>query len=536
MMEAQVNVNDPSEVFRMVGDRVAQEEKEFKQQQQPEERPAEITSKEILKALNSNEDGDASLFVRSHKGKFCFDHSGNRWYSNTEHYWKEDVVEDVIKGMDTVINLYGEEAARQQWLRLKAEKDGDTNAGKQYAAKVGELFKRIHTLQGRRRKDDVLYLAACGTGSLGIVGNEWDLDPWLLGCLNGVLDLRSGVLRHGDANDFIKTVAPVEWKGIEEPCPTWERTLLEIADQDEEVVAFQQRYFGYCLTGKTNIHVYVILWGAGRNGKGTTLETLAFTLGSYAGQVEGEFILKQRFNRQSGGPTSDIMSLRGKRLVWASEIDDRRRLNAGRVKWLSGGDTLTGREMYGRRQVSFQPSHKIMLLTNHRPHVDPSDYALWKRIHLIPFKLAFIEGETKEPHERAADPDLPDKLRAEASGILAWLVRGCLAWQQEGLKPPACIVDATEEYRKDEDLIQHFIDEKCEVGDGLEVKASKIQKGFAEWCGTNGVKGISGIEFGKQMKQRFLWEHRRGGNFYIGVSYSPPAEEVKEEEEEVTNP
>jgi putative DNA primase/helicase len=475
-----------------------------------------LLSKAILKALNSNEDGDASLFVELHRGRFLFDHAAGQWYEWAGHFWKEDELNQAMAGLESVIDLYTQEAKRQSWERLKCEKAGQTDKARKYAATGEALVKRIRALQSKARKTDVLFLAAVGASSLGITGQEWDRDPWLLCCLNGVIDLRTGEHRQGRPEDFLKTVAPTEWKGTNEPAPTWERFLVEIFSGDEELVDYVQRLSGYSVTGRTVEHFLPIMVGKGRNGKGTIFETLAYVLGDYTGQIEAELILKQKFVKPSGGPTSDIMTLRGKRLVWASETDQGRKLNAGKLKWLTGGDTLTGREMYGRRQVNFRPTHKLFLLTNHKPHANSDDYALWKRLHLIPFALSFVT-DPKEQSERKADPTLPDKLRAEGSGILAWLVRGCLEWQKEGLKPPETVKVATEAYREEEDLIKLFIDERCKTGKGLEIKSGDLHRAYKTWCGENEIHPMTVTAFGIQIKQRFD-SYKTNVVFYVGIS------------------
>jgi putative DNA primase/helicase len=262
-------------------------------------------------------------------------------------------------------------------------------------------------------------------------------------------------------------------------------------------------------------HIFPIFHGAGRNGKGTLLEVMAHVLGPYAGPTEAELILKQKMTRQSGGPTSDIIYLRGRRLIWISETDEGRRLNAGKVKWLSGGDTLTGRGNYDKRQISFRPSHKLILLTNHRPHADASDYALFQRLHLIPFNLSFVD-EPQKKNERKSDKNLLEKLKAEASGILAWLVRGCLAWQKEGLNPPEAVRTATKTYQEEEDLIGQFISEKCTLGPCLQVQAGTLYAAYQEWSAENGLKPIFSVKFGREMRNRFD-SYKDRNTFYTGV-------------------
>lgn len=271
------------------------------------------------------------------------------------------------------------------------------------------------------------------------------------------------------------------------------------------------------LSGTAVEHILGILWGKGRNGKGTLLEILAFVLGPLAGPILAEMLLEQTRKESASAPRSDIMGLRGRRLAWASETDEERRLNAGKVKWLCGGDTLVGRAPYGRREISFRPTHTLFLLTNHKPQVDPTDNALWSRIHLIAFTLAFVD-KPKEAHERLRDPYLLEKLKGEASGILAWLVRGCLEWQRQGLNPPAEVRGATEEYRDHEDVLAAFIADCCTVSPNARVKAGKLRESFESWCKEMGMTPIDGKKFGQRIRERFDATPRtKHGFYYIGI-------------------
>jgi putative DNA primase/helicase len=149
--------------------------------------------------------------------------------------------------------------------------------------------------------------------------------------------------------------------------------------------------------------------------------------------------------------------------------------------------------------------------------VPAGDFALWQRIHLIPFTISFVDNP-KKPNERKADPDLPQKLRAEASGILAWLVRGCLDWQRIGLNPPEAVLAATRDYQAEEDILGHFIDDRCILGDSIEVKSSALYKAYVAWCDENGHKPISGTRFGKEIKTMFdSYKSGAGYIHYIGI-------------------
>jgi len=469
----------------------------------------------ILECLNSNEDGDARLFIELHKNRFCFDHSIERWFKWRGHYWKEDLVGEVYSGFDAIIAQYAKETTRQCDLRIAAAK---INQGKDEPGKVEKkLLDRIRDLQTLYRKKNVLILASRGTHALGITGNEWDRNPWLLGCSNGVIDLKTGELRRGDATDFIKTVSPTEWKGLNEPASVWERFLMDILAEDREKVEYLQRVFGYAITGLTTEHFIPILWGShGRNGKGTLLETIKSVLGLFAGPIPAEMLLNDGRVRSSAGPSPDIMLLRGRRIAWASETEEGRRLAVEKVKLLTGADTLTGRAPHAKYIIEFRPSHTLFLLTNHKPGIPANDYAMWDRVHLVSFALSFVD-EPEKLFERKRDPLLPEKLKQEASGILAWLVRGCLEWQRIGLNPPDSVKQATAQYREDEDILGLFVSE-CTAPDSSEnVRAIKFYGAYKKWCEMFGHKHLGGKKFGERISELFPKESDAKGKYYKGI-------------------
>ena len=487
---------------------------------EPEENMAGQTafsSDRILEALKRNEDGDAELFVELNRGRLVYDAASGRWYVFQEHYWKIDALNEAMRAIDEVVEVYVLEAKRQGWQRLQAQKDGKNDETEKIKSIVEDLHKRIKDLLTVRRKKNVLELARTGADSLAIRGGEWDRDPWLLGCQNGVIDLKTGELRPGRPDDYIKTIAPVEYLGLDTPAPTWERFITEISGQNAGLPEYFQRLFGYGITGLTNWHVCPIFEGPdGRNGKGTLLETVKYTLGDLAYKTRAEILLESRSTPGRGSADADTLAFRGKRIIWASETNPGRTVNASRIKELVGGDTLNARAVYGRDPVEFHPSHLLILLTNSRPKAPADDAALWERIHLVPFHVRFVDAP-QGPNERKADHDLSIKLQAEASGILSWMIRGCLEWQREGLNPPECLRAATAEYREDEDVLKHFIDERCLLRPDLVVRAKPFYENYQQWAGEMGHTPLSSVNFGKQMKKRFKYDEDRKGVFYQGV-------------------
>jgi putative DNA primase/helicase len=443
-----------------------------------------------------------------------YDHAAGVWYKWNGHYWIEDFLNEVMAGVEEVISVFGLEAQRQAWQRLQAEKSGNQDRAKKHERNETELYKRVRALQTLTRKKNVLELARIGKDGLGTSGEEWDRDPWLLGCLNGVIELKTGTFRPGKPEDFIKTVAPVEWKGPYEPAPTWERFLSEVFEI-RGMVLFLQRLLGYGLIGESFLHLLIIFWGRGRNGKTTFFELIKFVLGRLAHKTKAETLLEQRYQRGSGAPDADTLELRGKRIVWATETKTGDAWNPGKLKELVGGDTQNARAPFGKRPVEFKPSYLLFVSTNDKPSAPASDYAFWERLILIPFMVSFV-ADPKLPNERKADPHLLDTLKAEASGVLAWLVRGCLDFQKEGLNPPEAVRAATEQYRNEEDLIGQFIEEKCALGPTLQVKAGELFLAYKIWAETMGLKATNGKKFGNEIKTRFD-QHKTNYVFYLGL-------------------
>ncbi len=479
----------------------------------PDNHPAERGITELLlQAVHDGEVGAARVYRELTQDAFTYDHAAARWYQWAGHYWAEDIRAESLAAVDLVVDAFTVEAKRQAWNAIKAAKAGDVAAQKKHEKAVSEINRVISALQNLQKRKNVLELSAVGNG---LTGQEWDRLPYSLACTNGVVDLRTGQHRPGKPDDYLKTHCPTEWRGLEEACPTWERFLLEVFAADQKLIDFVQRLFGYGISGTAELHILPILWGGGRNGKGTLLEALKHALGDYAFKAESELLLEQKFAKASGAPNSGVLSLRGKRLVWVSETDEGKRLNTSRVKELVGGDTLNARGLYSRHHVEFRPSHLLIMMTNNKPQAPANDYALWQRIHLIPFTQAFVANPTGQ-NEHKADPQLPEKLKAEASGILAWLVRGCLEYQRQGLNPPSVVRDSTEAYRQDEDLIGHFLKDRCIIGQGYEVQAGHLYSEYQSWCLENGHRPMGGTKFGREISRRYD-SYQRRHTFYVGV-------------------
>jgi len=511
-------VSDPEEIRRRVEERVQAERDEA-----PSGDAGGGDGEEsgfVRRCLAANELGDGWLFKRIHKGRFLFNKAMDEWMHWTGHHWEVDVMDEVLDAVEAVVAEYLKE--RELVIGEIRALDDDHPRRKRLISMASDLEKRVKALRSTRRRGNCVSIAHTSGHAAGDVmairGDEIDKKPWLLACPNGVVELKTGALRDGRSDDFLLKAARAPWQGIDAPRPLWEQTLLDIFEEDDQLVAFLQRLFGSALVGASIENKIAVLTGQGRNGKSMIVETLCHVLGDMAGPIRSEMLLDQSRNLNSAGPTPDIMSLRGLRFAFASETDEGCRVSPSRVKWMTGNDSLTGRNPHDKYEVSFKPTHTLFLLTNHKPHAPAEDFAFWQRMLLIPFNISYVDYEPERENERRADQALAEKLKAEASGILAWLVKGCLLWQKQGLDPPIKVKRATAEYQKDEDNVAAFIDVCCFVGEHASCGATPLYEKFEQWW----KKYVSNFpmkqkKFGNVMRKRFHSEKVGGVYRYYGI-------------------
>jgi putative DNA primase/helicase len=322
---------------------------------------------------------------------------------------------------------------------------------------------------------------------LAVGMEELDRDPWLINCQNGTLDLRTGRLKDHDPADRITKIVPQDY-APGTPCPRFERFLKE-ALVDASLIKFVKRYSGYTLTGITRERLLAILYGFGKNGKTTLVELLHEVLGDYARNTDVETLLIKKYQ----GVGNDVAALKGARFVSAAEVEKGRRLAESKVKQLTGRDTVTARFLFGEN-FDFKPEFKLWLSTNNKPVIQGTDDAIWDRIRLIPFTQRFEGGR--------ADPKLPDKLREEMPGVFAWMVGGCLEWQEHGLEEPKTVADATKQYREEMDTLAAFFEDRCVIREALLTPASRLYKQYQMWCDDAGEHAETQKMFGMRLSER----------------------------------
>jgi putative DNA primase/helicase len=485
----------------------------------------------VVQCAKANDIGNGLLFAQLHRNKFTFNHQAAEWMVWRGSHWDFDITKEAAIAVARVVDCYLSTRMELYKLKQQAEDDGDKEGASRLNRQCKVLADQADYLRSIGGINNCLKAACMIDDPIAIRGDELDQEPWLLPVANGVLDLRTGKLRKGVPGEFLHRASGVEWRGMDAEAAAWDKFMLEIMADDEEMVAYLHRIFGYAITGLTNEHTFLVMEGEGRNGKGLLVETIGEILDDLAGPIPAEMLLAQKQARSSQGPSADIMELRGRRIAFASEPDDGTRFSAGKVKWYSGGDTLTGRYPHDKRMVRFKPTHQLVLLTNVRPHAPANDFAFWDRMHLVEFTRRFVNSPSAD-NELQRDPFLKEKLQKEYPGILARLVRGCLDYQQQGLNPPRKVLDATSEYRKDEDVMADFF-EDCLISDGVikdsYVLSATLYPVFERWWIKNvSAKNVPKMKgMGDRMRKQGFPSERipREGNVkgYYGIRINPRA-------------
>jgi P4 family phage/plasmid primase-like protien len=451
--------------------------------------------------------GNAQRVVVRHGGdmRFCFDWKqflvwdGARWRP-------DDVGEAVRRVKETQRSLY--RLTAEQLAALAGDGDGDDedDERKAKAAKLARLLKHALVWEDERAIRRSLELVKSEPG-IPIRPADMDRDPWLLNVANGTIDLRTAQLRPHRREDMLTKIAAVAYDPAA-TCPLWDRCLETWMDGNPDLVDYLRRVVGYSLTADVSEQALFFLHGGGANGKSTFLGIVREMMGDYGCQAVSELLL----SKNTEAHPTERADLFGKRFVATIESEEGKRMAEALMKQLTGGDAIRARRM---RQDFFEiaPTWKIFLAANHKPAIRGTDFAVWRRIRLIPFAVTIRDADK--------DKDLQTKLRGEIPGILAWAVRGCREWQLHGLADPEEVVQATAAYRREQDVLAGFISDCCVILPEARIKASLLLQAYQTWSGD---KNISRQTFQNRLNERGFRSQRGTGGHYFYHGIGLPAD------------
>ena len=392
-----------------------------------------------------------------------------RWYVFDGRRWAADDTGIVMrKAIVTVRRIYNEAGATA---------DGESREQLAKHAVASERWQRLEAM---------IKIAQAHEG-IPVLLDDLDADPWLLNVANGTVDLRDGRLRPHRKEDLLTRLIDVEFDPTA-TAPVWDAFLQKVLG-GQDLIAFLQRAVGYALVGVTNERVMFFLHGMGRNGKSTFITAVERVVGDYAVRTPVGTLI----GRHEGTIPNDIARLKGARFVAAVESEEGKRLAEAHVKQLTGGDRITARFMRAE-WFDFTPEFTLFVATNHLPTIEGNDRAIWDRVRLIPFSTRIADDEV--------DDELANRLQAELPGILAWALRGCDAWRQQGLGHLSQVDDAVDSYRTDMDVIGQFLEDECDVGPAFEAAGQDLYRVYRLWCDGAGERPKPNKAFGTALRAR----------------------------------
>ena len=364
----------------------------------------------------------------------------------------------------------------------------DPAEAERIAARIGSLVQWQQRSESCSALRDGLKVAR-GLPGLSVSRAQLDAHPWLLSVANGTIDLKSGELRDHDPSDLITRLVPVSYDPAA-TCPTWDRFVAESMCGDAEMVSFLQRVAGYSITGDVSAEAWFLHVGDGANGKSTFFEILSSLLGDMACAVPVGVLTGSPSESEDPKSMSARAKLAGRRLAVANESSQMATLDDATSKMLASNAKIPAKFM-GRDIFEYTPSHKLHLTTNHPPRVRGSEYGVWRRIYPVKWDNVVTNPDVK----------LQIKLRGELTGILAWCVRGALAYQAQGLAPPPPVLRARDAMREASDTIGLFLSECYDIyparreaaakdmrRQGIAVTVADLRQAYQAWCAKEGEK------------------------------------------------
>jgi putative DNA primase/helicase len=417
-------------------------------------------------SLGPVDDNIADVFADEHHSDLRYVAAWGKWYEWTGKLWRED---GTLRSFDLV--------------RRSCKAQGIERAG------MAKMVAAVHTLARADRK-------------IAATVDQWDSDPMLLNTPDGIVDLTTGTVRKSDPSAYCTKTTTVGPRG---DCPLFLKFLTEIMDGDKALIAYLQRAFGYCLTGDASEQALFFNYGGGANGKTVLMSTVSGILGDYCMATPIETFTESKSDRH---PT-ELARLRGARLVTATETEAGRHWAESRIKELTGGERIAARFMH-QNFFEYQPAFKPWLDGNHMPRLRSVGLAMRRRVNLIPFAVTIPEKQR--------DPNLAKKLRTEWSGILQWMVNGCLNWRRDGLAPPEAVTKATDAYFAGEDSCANWIADCCDAIPGFVTPSTVLFASWKAWAEKAGQTVGNSRQFREEVERLgAIHKHGRKGNYFTGL-------------------
>jgi putative DNA primase/helicase len=436
--------------------------------------------------------------------KVRFDHSTGLWHIWNKVRWAPDRTTEVFELIrERLVNI---------WLP-----DHNINPSP-------DSMKVYSSLLDAGKKMSVLKMLASMPG-IAMSGEEWDQDPELMGFRNGVLNLRTLVLDTNPSPDLlISRSTGVDWDPNADVAP-FLKFVDDIMSNDPDMTEYLLRVLGYSMLGTNREQKFWMWVGTGQNGKGVLARVAASALGDYAATPPDTLYMRTKYGTASSDkPRPELLKLQGARFTYMSEPQGGQ-FNEEMLKAHSGNDFIEARTLYAKTFKTFQPTHKIVFLTNNPPRTEDVGPSMQRRVRLI-----WFEQDYRDPARD--DKGLEERLKEPANlqGALLLMAGAASDYLAMGLPEPQKVTNWSRAYIEENDPISAFVVEMC-VNDPDALESSgQMFKAFDGWCDRAGVEKMSVTGFGLAMARRYTRKARSSGNFYEGIRLKNATDRTEEGE------
>ena len=414
-----------------------------------------------------------------------FNPNSGKFYLWNGKVWKADEVRGVKKMCEKAMEEYRDAAKPYRY------------SGDDY---LQERFRHSQQSCNNNRLNALVDMLKHGTAK---VSQDLDRYPYLLNVKNGVLSLHDGQLQNHDKNLLLTQYVDVDYVVNAHIGSRFEAFVHSICGGDQLLVGYLQKVLGYAITGETKEQSLFLLYGSGSNGKTTLLEAIDSIFSDYTHHIPIAVLLESAGINQAGRPSPELAQAVNSRILFCSESNENDYLNEGKIKMLTGESTISVRNLYCE-PFEMKPKFKMLIDTNHLPKIRGRDFAIWRRLKVIPFTQTF-KG-------KAVDRYLPQKLKSRREQ------EAILAYYKEGLHDIPAITDAASAYQHQYDTIRNFLEEGVEYDKSFNCSGSELYEAYRAFCTVQELEAVNLKTFGCSLSENGYQKVRvSSGMQYRGI-------------------
>ena len=437
----------------------------------------------------------------------CTSIKNNSWWQFNNHKWA--LVDDAYTLSLKMSTEVSKEFATLASAYMLQSTNETGHRSDMLIKKSKDILKLIQDLKKKAPKERII--SQC---SLLFFNDKFeeklDQNNYLVGFENGVYDLKNNIFRNGCPDDHISKSTGYDYNSKfsenDKMIKDIEKFFKTIQPEDD-MRLFILCYCASFLEGGNKDQKFMIWTGSGSNSKGTLIELLDHTLGSYYGTLPPTLLTQKR--KGSSSATPELADKFGTRLLTLQEPEEDDKINIGCMKELTGQDKIMARPLY-RDPFYYVPQFKLLLACNKLPSIPSDDGGTWRRIRVIDFSQKFVDKPVL-PNEQKKDPELRGKLKTWNNGLIWLLINKYYPiYREKGLDSlePARVKLSTDKYKKDSNIYMEFLNDALEIDDKESLPKELVWGIFKEWH-SNSYNGI------KPPPQKRLVEFFENSNYKI---------------------